>query len=668
MIPQGLYDPARAEALRRWLVDELRRAMQDRQLLEHKWEHWAAAYRCQPAEENKTFPFEGCANLVVPVIATDVDTMFARFVGLIMEPKHLWSIEPTRPEFVNAAPRIEEFLGWAQANELKLYDPIANWVLETAKLGTGILKQRYTRDQRKVFEWRELQQGVFQQQSIVMMKDSPSVHHVRLHDFYVPAGYQDLQLMPWCAEKISLNWSQFTNRVQAGIYQADQKLGEWSAKNNRGQLQQSLDAISHYQASYGTFMNLFEFWTDFDIDGDGYDEALLCTIHLDSESYVRLDFNPFFHQEKPYSVARYMRDGNSFYGIGLCEMGDDTQEEVTAMHNQRIDNATINNTSVFAASADETTIEDGTPIWAGRVFKLNRPDMFKSVAMGNKYDSTIQNERETLAYASRRTGVNDYITGQNSPDIGYGTAYTTQQMIASSTRRTGESLRDFQVALGETGTRVLEMYQQFNQRGKAFYAMGPQDGAMVEMVLQFPLDLIRKGLRVSVTAMDPASSKDARIKNNTMALQMLMMFYQQYLQGLGYLANPQIPPIMKQVIQQMLEGASTLMRRLLDDYGYQDNDALVPDLQDAITRQQQQLELVRSALINGTAANFGAQGAPGLTGMGGPFGNGGAAPQGFGGGAPQQQGIPGYPPGAGPFGGAPQGAGVPIAGNSPTFQ
>lgn len=626
MIPAGLYDPKRADALLRYLITELRRCMSDRATLEAKWIRWAESYRAQPEEAVKNFPFEGAANLVMPVIATDVDTMFARILGMLLEGDRIWSTEPKRPEFVVAAPKLEEFLAWAQENELHLYEPLADWVLEVCKLGTGVLKQRYTREQRKVFEWRELEQGVFQQQSLLMMKDAPSVHHVKLNDFFVPAGYADIQQAPWCAERISLNWSQFTNRVRAGVYQQPPRTGEWWARQNRGAVQQELDRISMYQASYSQFLNLYEFWVDFDIDGDGYDEALVCTVHLDSEDYVRLDFNPFFNQDKPYSSSRFIRDGNSFYGIGLCEMGDDFQEEITTMHNQRLDNATIANTVALACESGETSVENGTPIYPGVVLKLNNPKALQPIQFGQKYDSTINNERESLSYLSRRNGVNDYITGTNSPDIGYGTAYTTSQMIQASTKRFGITLREIRNALSETGTRVLELYQQYNQHGKEFFALGPVDGTMVHMVLQFPLDLIRKGLKVGVVAMDPASSKDSRIQKNMQLMQMLMQFYQQYMQGLGYAMNPQMPPLVKQVAVQMLQGASTLMRRTLDDFDLQDSDALIPELGSALQVQQQQLQQLQSVLLGNGGAPSSVGGPPQIGGMGGPPGLGTGTP------------------------------------------
>lgn len=652
MLSPDQYDPRRAKALLEFLMEEIRRAKSDRNQKEADWIRWAKAYRARPAQDRKTFPFLGASNIVLPVVATDVDTLFARMMGLLFEPQNIWTVQAKRPELADVAPRVQEFLEWAQENELSLAAPIGDWILEIHKLGTGILKQRYHREMKKVYEWRELDQGTWQAQNVIMLKDSPEVRHVPLHDFYVPPGFKSLQEMPWCAERIRLTWQQYTNRVNAGVYQGNDQLSRWFDSRNTSKVQQVYDEISHFRESLGRRIEPYEFWTDFDIDGDGYDEALVCTIHEESATYLRLDLNPFFNQDKPYSVGRFMRDGNSFYGIGLSEMLDHFQEEGTALHNQRLDAGTIANTQMYAVTKDNKNIADDEPIFNGKIWKVNKTDDIKPLAMGSTFPGqSIQSEQQMFSYAQRRTGVNDYVLGQQGPEIGYGTAYTTQQMLMNSSKRFGQTLREIHEPLNETGTRVLELYQQFNQRGKEFIALGQEDGSLVHTVLQFPLDLIRRGFKVSVTAITAETSKDSQIRTNVVIMQQLMQFYQQYMMALQYLMNPQLPPPMQQVIMQMIEGMTTLMRRLLDLYGIQDSEKMIPELNSAMNAYQQQLaqlqQIVAQPPGGGLLPPGPAGGAPGMGGFqqapGSGVGASGFAP-------PQGGGLPGSMPGAGGFG------------------
>jgi len=616
--------------------------------LEQKWIDWQAGYMAQPAEDIKTFPFHGASNLVLPVMATDVDTMFARLFGMILGADSIWTVAASSPEMEPIAPRIQEFLKWAQHNEIDLETPVGNWILEILKLGTGVLKQRYNRETKLVYEWRELAGGnVFQQQLVTLLKDAPAVHHVRLFDFWAPSGYTEIQDMPWCGEDIWLTWRAFMKRVQAGIYQGSDRLMQWDAQSKGSHIMQTFQQISGYAPSRGDKIGLREFWVDWDIGDSGYDQALVCTIHMPSRTYVRLDYNPFFNQDKPYSVSRFMRNENSFYGIGLGQMLDPFQEEATAMHNQRIDNGTIQNSQMFAVTKTNKHIREDEPIYPSKIWLVDKADDVKALPLGNSAATSaasINNESYSMQYAQRRTGVNDYVYGQPETSINYSTAYTTQQMISNSTRRQGEVLRGINKALGETGTRVLEMYQQFNQRGKEFFALGAQDGQLVRAVLQFPLDLLRRGLKVGVTAIDVELSKDSLIRQNTIILQQVMAYFQQVMQAAMMASNPQMPPMVRQFAIEMVQGSTYLTRQLLDSYGKQDLDKIIPDLAGGQNVLAQQLDQLQQLVI--------LSGGP--TGVGGtplPSGMGDFAPGGI-------AGVP-APVGAGAGGNAAFGSPVP---------
>ena len=597
--------------------------MQDRGDLEADWLRYETVYRARPVDEVKDFPFDGASNLIIPVAGTDIDTLFARMMGLLLEPPNLWSVTARRPEFTDLAAATEDFLEWAQHNELDIHGAVGDWVVELHKLGTGILKQRYTREMKKVYEWREMDGGqTWQQQAVILLKDKPSIHHVRLYDFYIPPGFKEMSSAPWVSERIRLTWQQYMNRVKAGLYTGSDVVGPFFSNPPLNRFQSELDQISRYRASINKLQEFYEFWLDFDIDGDGWDEALVCTVHLPSQSYVRLDFNPFFNQEKPYSAARFMRDVNSFYGVGLGEMLDHFQEEITAMHNQRIDSGTIGNSVMLAIRADETSFKKQEPIWPGKQWRLNDVNNIKTIEFGSPGTApSIETERVTRDEAQRRTGVNDFIQAQPGPQTTYGTAFTTQQMLLASSKRAGETLREIRVALGETGTRVLELYQQYNPRGKEYMALGQNVGQLVSLLLKFPLDLIRRGLSVGVTAIDTQTSKDSQIRTTTLVMQQLMQFYQGYMQFMSIAMSPQTPPPLRQAAITAAQGTSELMGKLLHLYGVQDADRLLPALEGANNAQQTQLAQILSALTVGGGQPM-AGGPPAPAGMGGvpPFG------------------------------------------------
>lgn len=612
MIPAGRLNPRAVGSLMEYLRHEIWQAETQRRPLEEKWLRYHQLYKCVPDTEVKDFPFAGAANFVVPVIATDVDTIYSRLMGILFGPDNLYTCRALRPDMVQFAARLQEFLQWAQQNELGIYEAVSDFVLDLCKLGTGVLKQRYRREMKRVYQFRESDYGTIEEHPTILLHDHPQVDWVSLFDFLVPTlTTNDIQQAPWVAEKLRLTWGQLMSRARNGVYDpaAVNRLAAWRT-SNPSHVQKTLLGLDKLQVTHGDIFTPREVWLDYDITGVDGPEAIVCTIHEPSMTYLRIDYNPFFNQEKPYSVARYLRQEGKFYGIGLAEMLEQTQEEVTTTRRQRTDNSTLSNAPMMIA-LNGIGIREDEPIIPGRWVLVNEMNNVQALNMGRPIDTTQFQEQTSLAYASRRTGVNDYISGEFSPAMGYSTASVGVQNLREAAKRFDQTMREIRTALAETGTRVVELYQQFNQSGKEFLAMGDVDGAQVHAILQFPMDMIRAGVGIELTATSAAFNKDVEIRTNMIIMQQLNQFYQQGIQAMGIVLNPQVPEPIRAMAWMMVSSGALLLRRILDSYGMQDTDRLIPEME---------------ALVNGRAQQLNTFGGPGAApaGLGqGGIGNGG---------------------------------------------
>lgn len=615
-----------------YLRTEAYRAISDRRPLEERWIKYQRSYRGVPEFPTKKFPWPGASNVVVTLMATDVDVIFSRLLGILFGPDNLWSSRARRPDMIEFAARLQELLQWAQDAELNAYQAVADFVLETVKLGTGILKTRYRREMRSVFQFRETPYGTMQQFVQRLVKDSPVLEHTSLYNFLSPLGGQNIQDLPWVGEKIRLTRQQYENRVRSGLYLNHPALQRHSVfADPASAYLAGLERLDLAKPSLSNALDLHEFWTNFDVRGVGEPVAVVCTLHLPTGALLRVDYNPFISQEYPYSVARFMRQEGRFHGIGICEMLEHYQDEVTAQHNQRIDAATISNAPVYKALIGSGLRAD-EPLYPGRILFLNNINDFDAVAnQAQRYTTTSELENQTLGYAMQRTGVNDFVSGASSPEIGYAAAATNMLQSANATKRIDQSLREFRSAIAESGTRIAEMYQQFNQGGKLFEVFGEKDGAVLQQFLQFPLVQLRYAVGIDVTATTAALSKDMEIRTNTIVMGQITQFWQQLIQSLMLLSNPMVPPMIKNAVVLAIKSGTTMMRRLLDNYGLQDANELVPQLQEIIGGQQQQLDSLANPYGGGAvpagfplpAAGMGAL----PPGPGGPFagaGGGGA--------------------------------------------
>lgn len=609
-----------------YLRYEIPKALSERQELENRWVRYHYGYRALPETPQKDFPFVGAANLVLPIIATDVDTVWARLMGILFTPGNFWSCRPLSEYMVQYAPRLQEFLEWAQDAELNVYPAAGDFLLELCKLGTSVVKTRYTREQKKVYQFRETDFGVLDTVQTVLLKDHPTIEHVALYDFLLPAIATDIQQAPWASERLRLTWGQLNNRFKAGLYEGADRMARWHAQDRGSKVTQNLENLDAFRPSFGDMFDVWESWLDFDITDSGEPMSILVTQHLPTNTCLRVDFNPFLNQEKPFDAARYIRQEKRFYGLGLCEILDQFQDEISTMHNQRLDNSTLANSTMFWALRGQG-ITENEPVIPGRWFLVDRKDAIGTLPMGTRFDSTVPYENLTLSYAAKRTGVSDYISASDNPAIGYGTATTAVQMLREGSKRFDQVLRECRRCWGSVGTKVVELYQQYNQHGKEYLALGAKDGASVHQVLQFPTELIRYSVGIELTATSAQLNKEVEIRTNQIVLGMVLQFYQQIMQAMMMVANPQVPPEVRMIAQQMVLSGTTLVRRILDNYDVQDVDQIVPDLSQALNNGQQQLGALQGAVSGGTSMGSQFGGAPGMA-PGGP-GFGGATPAGL---------------------------------------
>lgn len=586
MIPyQYLQDRRNVDNLLQYLTSELWRARSERAPVEADWARYQLKYRHKPEFAEKTFPWKGASNLVIPVIATDVDTTVAGIMGILYANPNLWTPDPTRPDWINFASHLGEFLQWAQETELGMYNVCTDWITEIVKLGTGVLKWRYMRESKQVFEWREQPGGVLAQMVNRMLVNRPDVRRVALADFYTTGSTTELQDAPWCGERLGLTWSQLEQRVRSGIYLPEtlDRIGYWWRQSQpRTEFQTYLNVqqqLDNFVPGYGDKFEFFEFWTNYDIMRIGEPVSVVCTVHVPTMTYARIDFNPFFGQDYPYAVARFIRQEGRFLGLGLCEILEHFQDEITTMHNQRIDGNTVRNAPVFKGKRGSGVKADEA-IWPGRTVIMADPEKdLVPLLMGTGADQTIGAEEFTLNYARQRSGVSDYQRGgAGNPAISYSTATTTVEMLRQGRLRLDQFLREVQNGLSRVGLGVVELYQQFDQGGKPYSVLGPQDGQVVQQVLRFPLDLVRSGINIKVTATNAQLNKETQIRTNQLIFGMVMQFYQQMMQAMTYALSPQVPQPMQAMAMAWVQGGVVLARRILDEYNIQDSDRIIPDL------------------------------------------------------------------------------------------
>src|SRR6185369_14752932 len=149
------------------------------------------------------FPFEGAYGYEMPVIATGVDQLYAKFIQTIHQPPNLWTLEPLNEQWIEAAKPMQDFLQWLDGAVLKMYQVNKRVLLDMVKLGTGIYKHGWLYEKRPVWTYDPTTGKRVKQ---VKVRSQPFVDQVRLPDFVLPTYSYNIQPddqggAPWVAER-----------------------------------------------------------------------------------------------------------------------------------------------------------------------------------------------------------------------------------------------------------------------------------------------------------------------------------------------------------------------------------------------------------------------------------------------------------------------------------
>ena len=117
---------------------------------------WQRQY--QGKKPKKNYPYEGAANVAVPITRSNVDTIHVRVQDAIFNKRKFFICRARTGEFVDIAREMEEFLDYYVRNILKLRDKVRDPLLQAIKMGSGWAKVDWQQKTRPVKRYATLEE------------------------------------------------------------------------------------------------------------------------------------------------------------------------------------------------------------------------------------------------------------------------------------------------------------------------------------------------------------------------------------------------------------------------------------------------------------------------------------------------------------------------------
>jgi hypothetical protein len=421
-------------------------------------------------------------------------------------------------------------------------------------------------------------------------------------------GIDDEAEAEWIGQRIQLSDVELRRRGYEKVYEDVDKVIDAKDDDIPDYRINGVRVDQPYKNKLNTF---YEIWIDFNLDKRaGVPVSLVVSYHRPTKTIMRAMYNPSMYGVRPYYKTTFIElRGKKGRGFGIADQIKHMQAELSTIHNQQLDNATIANTRWFLGR--KGAVKADTRIWPGRFLTVPNPEGdVKAMQLGEVYNSMRELEVSVMSYAERRSGVSDYSLGRESSVLGdRATATGTLAIIQEGNRRFDLNVRDVRETYGKVGRHVFMLNNQYRPKGLSYILQG-EAGEYTEMAFDLPEEMVAHKLGFELTASSATINKGVEQAGLQQLLGVLMQNMQAGQQAILLLGNPNIPAEAKEFTAKYMAGINQIVRRLTASYGEKDSTYLVPELPAPQPPQQLPSQVqVPGGLPNGMAQQAG-QGSP----------------------------------------------------------
>ena len=409
-----------------------------------------------------------------------------------------------------AARRMEKLIH-DQIDESNGSSEIRNALLESALLGTGIVKGPFNFN-KKLHKWDINEEGTREYNPLEVRV--PRIEFVSCWDFYPDPSATNMEECEYVVHRHKMNRSQLRQLRNMPYFDEDairdaiQMGANYVEKDYEYAIRDDNQTEEDYQSNF----EVLEYWGIMDAeyarevgvelsdDIDDLDEVQI-NAWICGDKVLRAVINPFTPYRLPYHAFPYERNPYNFFGIGIAENMDDSQQIMNGHARMAIDNLAMSGSLVF--DVDESALVGGQSmeIYPGKIFR-RQAGMPGQAIHGLKFPNTSQ---ENLMMFDKFRQLADEQTGIPS--------YSHGQTGVQSMTRTASGMS---MLLGAASLNIKTVVKNLDD-----FLLKPLGESYFQWNMQFLEDVldVKGDLEVKATGTNSLMQKEVRSQRLTMFLQ-----------------------------------------------------------------------------------------------------------------------------------------------------
>ena len=376
-----------------------------------------------------------------------------------------------------AARRMEKLIH-DQIEESNGSAEIRNALLEAALLGTGIVKGPFNFN-KKLHKWgSEGDERNYEPLEVRV----PRIEFVSCWDFYPDPAATNIEECEYVVHRHKMNKSQLRQLRHMPYFDEEairsclQMGANYVEKDFEGQLKDDNRSDEGYVSNF----EVLEYWGIMDAEyarevGIELDDSIddLDEVQINAwvcgDKLLRAVINPFTPYRIPYNAFPYERNPYNFFGIGVAENMDDSQQIMNGHARMAIDNLALAGSLVF--DVDESALVGGQSmdVYPGKVFRRQAGMPGQSI-YGLKFPNTAPENMMMFdkfrQLADEQTGIPSYSHGQTGVQSMTRTASGMSMLLGASSlniKTVIKNLDDF--LLKPLGESYFQWNMQFFEGG-----------------------------------------------------------------------------------------------------------------------------------------------------------------------------------------------------------
>lgn len=584
------------------LKGQYERAKAEMEVRNQKVKKWRKYMEAVSSDAPKNHPYKNASNVTVPVTQTVTQSLHAQIKGMFASRRPLLTVQSmsSDEQEVKKAKVVERYLDLLFTSQ---YDIGMEWLndlsLETILTGGSFPVVSYD-----VNAWRVKQADGSEQE--IVWHDGASVKVMPIESVVYPRGIGEIARLPWIAVDKKLTANELKEKAARGIYDADAVEKTLESKRTSPDLLEEQEQEAEYGnvSDMADVYDISEVYFFYDVDGSGVPVDLFFTVHFPTGAVLKQQYNTL--GARCIVNAKYIHRPAALVGRGTGQMTESFQEEITTLHNLRIDNAKLAGNRMLAVRAGSwrTTKRE---VYPGAVWEVENPrEDIVPVQLGEIYPSSLNSEQLAWQLAHRAVGMSE--TQMGFADSTLGTRDTARGQALRMQRGDsilGSVVEGLKNTISMVGMLVwlqcVANKERVVAREMKAKRLTEEDLALLRECLETPLADVPMRLKFTVMTTELDKTYEQRRMNILTLSQLYSQYAQQTIPLAMQLYSPQGKQIQSQApelwsyLGRILVGSGKLMEDIFKFFGTIDTQNYVPDTE--------QMDMVLD-MISGMAKAF----------------------------------------------------------------